>query len=139
MSKLTDERIKEVYTRLLPELTAATTSDAIDIARAIEAELQPTIDFYQRRVDALQEAQSQMRDPERTMVCDIIANGKLDPMIGKDRYKVKQETEEELRARFERVAKQENWDIETAVDSNNEYYDYRTQDLYKIFKAGANP
>ena len=48
------------------------------------------------------------------------------------------ETEEELRARFERAAKQEDWDIETAVDSNNEYYDYRTQDLYKIFKAGAN-
>lgn len=32
-------------------------------------------DFYARRVDALQAVQSTMRDPERKMVCDILANG----------------------------------------------------------------
>lgn len=32
-------------------------------------------EFYKRRVDALQKWQSKMRDPERTIVCDIIANG----------------------------------------------------------------
>ncbi len=128
MSKLTDERIKEVYARLLPELTAATTSDAIDIARAIEAELQPRIDFYQRRVEALEEAQSQMRDPERTMVCDIIANGTLDAMIGKDRYAVKQETEEELRARF--AAKYGKQYLDAAPPLRECFFDF--------FKEGAN-
>jgi hypothetical protein len=42
-------------------------------------------DFYKRRADALQEWQSKMRDPERTIVCDILANGcTLEP--AGDRY-----------------------------------------------------
>ena len=42
-------------------------------------------DFYKRRIDALQQWQSKMRDPERTIVCDIIANGcTLEP--AGDRY-----------------------------------------------------
>lgn len=41
------------------------------------ADLRTSRDFYKRRADALQQAQSQMRDPERTMVCDILANGAL--------------------------------------------------------------
>lgn len=41
--------------------------------------------FYRRRVEALQSWQSKMRDPERTIVCDILANGHaLDP--AGDRY-----------------------------------------------------
>ena len=37
-------------------------------------------EFYERRVNALQKWQSKMRDPERIIVCDIIANGcTLDP------------------------------------------------------------
>lgn len=32
-------------------------------------------EFYQKRCDALQQAQHHMRDPERKMVCDILANG----------------------------------------------------------------
>jgi hypothetical protein len=39
--------------------------------------LRSSLDFYKRRADALQKAQQQMRDPERTMVCDILANGCL--------------------------------------------------------------
>lgn len=31
--------------------------------------------WYQRRATALQVVQKQMRDPERKMVCDILANG----------------------------------------------------------------
>lgn len=31
--------------------------------------------FYRRRCNELQEIQSRMRDPERQMVCDILANG----------------------------------------------------------------
>jgi hypothetical protein len=42
-------------------------------------------DFYKCRADALQQWQSEMRDPERTIVCDILANGcTLEP--AGDRY-----------------------------------------------------
>lgn len=44
-------------------------------------------DFYKRRADALQQWQSKMRDPERTIVCDILANGcTLEP--AGDRYAI---------------------------------------------------
>jgi len=44
-----------------------------------------SLDFYKRRCDALQNWQSKMRDPERTIVCDILANGcTLEP--AGDRY-----------------------------------------------------
>lgn len=46
--------------------------------------------FYRRRVQALERWQSRMRDPERTVVCDILANGfTLDPPVPRDRYEVK--------------------------------------------------
>jgi hypothetical protein len=46
-----------------------------------------TRDFYMRRVDTLQQWQSKMRDPERTIVCDILANGHtLEPAAAGDRY-----------------------------------------------------
>ncbi len=49
------------------------------------ADLAISRDFYQKRCDALQSWQSKMRDPERTIVCDILANGfTLDP--AGDRY-----------------------------------------------------
>lgn len=41
------------------------------------ADLKSSLDFYKRRCDALQACQSTMRDPERTMACDILANGSL--------------------------------------------------------------
>lgn len=37
--------------------------------------LRSSAEFYRRRCEALQAIQSQMRDPERNMVCDILANG----------------------------------------------------------------
>jgi len=40
-------------------------------------DLRDSLAFYKRRADALQQAQKRMRDPERTMVCDILANGCL--------------------------------------------------------------
>jgi len=42
-------------------------------------------EFYKRRCDALQKWQSKMRDPERTIVCDILANGRTLEPAG-DRY-----------------------------------------------------
>ena len=39
---------------------------------------------------ALQMHQKKMREPERTMVCDILANGELmHPTVAGDRYAVK--------------------------------------------------
>lgn len=44
-------------------------------------------DFYKRRCDLLQKWQSKMRDPERVIVCDILANGDtLPPEHAGDRY-----------------------------------------------------
>lgn len=45
-----------------------------------------TCDFYRRRVDLLQTWQQRMRDPERTIVCDIIANGQTLPDADGSRY-----------------------------------------------------
>lgn len=43
--------------------------------------IEKATDFYKRRCDALQQAQKEMRDPERQMVCDILANGYRDKAI----------------------------------------------------------
>ncbi len=47
-------------------------------------------DFYKRRCDLLQKWQSTMRDPERVLVCDVLANGQLlyrgDGRLDVDRY-----------------------------------------------------
>jgi hypothetical protein len=51
-----------------------------DPLRAELESARQSAEFYQRRCDALQQWQSRMRDPERTIVCDILANGKaLEP------------------------------------------------------------
>lgn len=41
------------------------------------AELAESRDWYKRRLDRLQREQEHFRDPERIMLCDIIANGHL--------------------------------------------------------------
>ena len=57
-----------------------------DMQKALK-DAQHTADFYRRRVQALEQWQSRMRDPERTVVCDILANGfTLDPPVPHDRY-----------------------------------------------------
>lgn len=58
------------------------------LIKSLEA-AQESADFYKRRVDLLQHWQSKMRDPERTIACDIIANGQtLAPEHAGDRYKI---------------------------------------------------
>ena len=47
---------------------------------------QKSRDFYRRRCDLLQEWQGRMRDPERTLVCDILANGQTLPDPHGTRY-----------------------------------------------------
>ena len=48
--------------------------DIWDLAQDM-AELILERDFYKRRCEALQRAQSHFREPERTWVCNILANG----------------------------------------------------------------
>lgn len=50
------------------------------------ARLKSSRDFYRTRCDLLQKLQVRMRDPERTLVCDILANGCLLPDPNGDRY-----------------------------------------------------
>ena len=58
-------------------------------------ELESSLNFYQRRVELLQTWQSKMRDPERTIACDIIANGQtLPPENAGDRYKIPVEAQQ---------------------------------------------
>ena len=45
--------------------------------------MQVSINRSQGKLDLLQKMQSKMRDPERKLVCDIIANGQLLPSDGK--------------------------------------------------------
>lgn len=57
-------------------------------ASSIEDQLEDAIrslEWHKRRIDLLQQWQSKMRDPERTIVCDIIANGQTLEPAG-DRY-----------------------------------------------------
>lgn len=62
-------------------------TDALMIEAADEIErLQKSRDFYRRRCDLLQEWQGRMRDPERTLVCDILANGQTLPDPHGTRY-----------------------------------------------------
>ena len=50
--------------------------------------------WHRRRWMALQMHQTKMREPERTMVCDILANGELmHPTVAGDRYAIKEAME----------------------------------------------
>ena len=56
--------------------------ELLKFARAIiEAD-----DFYRNRCELLQKVQKYMRDPERTIVCDILANNSLLPDPSGVRY-----------------------------------------------------
>ena len=78
--------------------------------------------FYQRRCDALQDLQNRMRDPERTIVCDILANGHLLPDgAAGNRYKVMPDAElaaakAVIAACHEAIGESKNSDDETLAD-----------------------
>jgi len=54
---------------------AADALDAVHKADQETGELRQSLNFYRSRCDLLQQWQARMRDPERTLVCDILANG----------------------------------------------------------------
>ena len=60
----------------------ADTEDLLKFAR----ELIKENDFYISRCELLQKVQKYMRDPERTIVCDIVANNSLLPDPSGVRY-----------------------------------------------------
>ena len=67
--------------------------EAIDAAIYVVERLElaeSSIAWHRRRWMALQMHQTKMREPERTMVCDILANGELmHPTVAGDRYAIK--------------------------------------------------
>ena len=65
---------------------------AIEMIERLEA-AESSVAWHQRRWMALQMHQTKMREPERTIVCDILANGGLmHPTVAGDRYSVKEES-----------------------------------------------
>ena len=67
--------------------------EAIDAAVEMIERLElaeSSVAWHRRRWMALQMHQAKMREPERTMVCDILANGELmHPTVSGDRYAIK--------------------------------------------------
>ena len=73
--------------------------DPCEIGEAIDAAVEMigrlelaefSMAWHRRRWMALQMHQAKMREPERTMVCDILANGELmHPTVAGDRYAIK--------------------------------------------------
>lgn len=76
------------YLHCAMHLFNAITNARIDatVASRERDEARVSRDFYQRRCDMLQAEQKRMRDPERTLVCDILANGQLLPDPHGKRY-----------------------------------------------------
>lgn len=61
---------------------------AIEMIERLEG-AETSAEWHKRRWMALQMHQTKMREPERTIVCDIIANGELmHPTVAGNRYSV---------------------------------------------------
>ena len=78
--------------RLREDIRCLTKADIVrvptkDSQQARIAELEDSVRFFAIRCEELQEIQSRMRDPERQMVCDILANGKPRDKAGIGEYK----------------------------------------------------
>ena len=72
----------------VPTEAGAAVESAIEMIERLEA-AESSVAWHQRRWMALQMHQKKMRDPERTIVCDILANGKLlHPTVAGNRYSV---------------------------------------------------
>ena len=80
-----DETIEQPEPREIGEAIAA----AVEMIERLEA-AESSVAWHRRRWMALQMHQTKMREPERTLVCDIIANGELlHPTVAGDRYAAK--------------------------------------------------
>lgn len=67
---------------------------AIEMIERLEL-AESSVAWHRRRWMALQMHKTKMREPERTIVCDILANGELlHPTVAGDRYATKDAMEE---------------------------------------------
>ena len=77
----------------IPQFDPREIGEAIDAAVEMIERLElaeSAVAWHRRRWMALQMHQTKIREPERTMVCDILANGELmHPTIAGDRYAAK--------------------------------------------------
>ena len=65
---------------------------AVEMIERLE-DAEKSADWHKRRWMALQMHQTKMREPERTIVCDILANGDLmHPTVAGNRYSVMEES-----------------------------------------------
>lgn len=77
-----------------PREIGAAIDAAVEMIERLEL-AESSIAWHRRRWMALQMHQMKMREPERTMVCDILANGELmHPTVAGDRYAIKDALEE---------------------------------------------
>ena len=81
-----EEKMRRIAYKAIADIkeTLAQSAQESGLQKKLEEAL-GSLDFYRRRVEALQQWQSKMRDPERTIVCDILANGHTLEPAG-DRY-----------------------------------------------------
>ena len=80
-----DDKVEQPDTREVSEAIDA----AVEMIERLEA-AESSVVWHRRRWMALQMHQMKMREPERTMVCDILANGELmHPTVAGDRYAIK--------------------------------------------------
>jgi len=64
------------YEELCKDITASPIEREIALLEEYSKALR-SLDFYRLRCERLQEHQGLLRDPERKIVCDILANGRL--------------------------------------------------------------
>jgi len=69
------ERLERHISQLAPHIKSRETGKLLADALAEIDRERRRVAWYSQRFDALQAAQKNMRDPERGMVCDILANG----------------------------------------------------------------
>ena len=74
--------------RFLNRITSPEGCTAVDARKLKDYnhELANEVGFYQRRIAILEREQKFMRDPERTLICDVLANGQLLPDPEGTRY-----------------------------------------------------
>lgn len=70
------EKVRKVYLAMLAAAPQPPEAEENPLQEPLDEALQ-SLEFYKRRCDLLQSIQPRMRDPERTMVCDVLANGHL--------------------------------------------------------------
>lgn len=75
-----------------PRVIGEAIDAAVEMIERLE-DAEKSADWHKRRWMALQMHQTKMREPERTIVCDILANGELmHPTVAGNRYSVMEES-----------------------------------------------